>query len=85
MADKVFGILAADNEVLTSIRFLQRPIDLRHPFIFYVGHLAAFEQSHILQNFAKLRVKFNDDIDGDRYIKLFERGIDPDVDDPTKV
>ncbi|KAA8497643.1 Ergothioneine biosynthesis protein 1 [Porphyridium purpureum] len=53
------------------------PIDLRHPFLFYIGHLAAFawNKAAPLLRLEPFRPEFD---------VLFERGIDPDVDDPAK-
>lgn len=54
-----------------------KPILLRHPFIFYYGHIPAF--ADIFMN------KYNNTrITNKQYTLWFERGIDPDVDDPTK-
>ena len=69
--DKIFEILAPGA-------FLAQPIALRHPFIFYVGHLPAFAWNHIcggILGFPSLNAGFDE---------LFSRGIDPDVDDPTR-
>jgi gamma-glutamyl hercynylcysteine S-oxide synthase len=51
--------------------FLTRPIPLRHPFIFYEGHLPAF--SFLTLNERALRQPPINPA----YEKLFERGIDP--------
>lgn len=51
--------------------FLARPIPLRHPFIFYEGHLPAFSFLTLNE-----RALGQTPIDP-RYEKLFERGIDP--------
>ena len=64
-------------EMLVPGAFLARPIALRHPFIFYVGHLPAFAWNHICAGVLG-RPSFNAGFD-----ELFSRGIDPDVDDPT--
>ncbi|KAJ3412755.1 hypothetical protein HDV05_000276 [Chytridiales sp. JEL 0842] len=57
--------------------YLERPILLRHPYIFYVGHLPAFmdiqlsrclEEPHSCPAFSE----------------IFERGIDPHMEDPKK-
>jgi ergothioneine biosynthesis protein EgtB len=65
-------------ELLVPGAFLARPIALRHPFIFYVGHLPAFAWNHIGAGVLG-RSSFNAGFD-----ELFSRGIDPDVDDPTR-
>jgi len=68
--DRIFEILAPGA-------FLAQPIALRHPFIFYVGHLPAFAWNHIGAGVLG-RPSLNPGFD-----ELFSRGIDPDVDDPT--
>ncbi|CAO3574350.1 unnamed protein product [Mortierella alpina] len=57
---------------------LEKPIALRHPFLFYLGHIPVFldtQLSRCLKEPFSEPAYFND---------IFERGIDPDVDDPTK-
>jgi ergothioneine biosynthesis protein EgtB len=68
--DRIFGILAPGG-------WLAQPIALRHPFIFYLGHLPAFAWNHVGGTLLE-RPSFNPAFD-----ELFSRGIDPDVDDPT--
>lgn len=71
LADLLFGsVLKADG-------MMQRPIDLRHPFIFYVGHLTAFEKNQIF------KAILNKTSETEDFDNLFARGIDPLVDDPT--
>src|SRR5262245_16601626 len=65
-------------ELLRPGGLLAQPIALRHPFIFYVGHLPAFAWNHIggeLLGLPSFKTAFDE---------LFSRGIDPDVDDPTR-
>ena len=69
--DRIFAIVAADA-------MLERPIALRHPFIFYLGHLPAFAWNHVCRGVLG-RPSFDARLD-----KIFDRGIDPDVDDPTR-
>src|SRR5262245_62761155 len=38
--DRIFGLLKPEA-------YLAQPIALRHPFIFYVGHLPAFAWNHV--------------------------------------
>lgn len=63
-SDRIFELLGSD-------RWLEQPILLRHPFIFYLGHLPAFAWNQVgrggLQR-GHLRADFD---------LLFERGIDP--------
>ena len=69
--DRIFEILAPEA-------ILAQPIALRHPFIFYVGHLPAFAWTHICSGVLG-RPSLNP-----AYDELFSRGIDPDVDDPSR-
>jgi iron(II)-dependent oxidoreductase len=64
---------------LTRDALLVKPIELRHPFLFYVGHIAGFNYIHVNRKVCK-EEPFNADYDN-----MFERGIDPDVMDPTKI
>jgi formylglycine-generating enzyme required for sulfatase activity len=50
-----------------------KPIDVRHPFCFYYGHLPAFAKLKLLPN--EVPTKFD---------VMFSRGIDPIVTDPSK-
>ena len=70
--DALLGLVAADA-------ILHRPISLRHPFIFYVGHLPAFAWNHICRGVLG-QASFQPSFD-----EIFDRGIDPDVEDPTRV
>ena len=50
MGERLAGAWARTDrifEMLAPGAFLARPIALRHPFIFYVGHLPAFAWNHI--------------------------------------
>ncbi len=58
-------------DVIEPGAFEERPIPLRHPFIFYEGHIPAF--SYLTFNERGLGQAPVDE----RYEKLFERGIDP--------
>lgn len=62
--DYLFTLLAPDA-------FLARPIPLRHPFIFYLGHLPAFAFNQVARGVLDLP-SFAPEFDA-----LFERGIDP--------
>src|SRR5262245_18163494 len=50
---------------------LARPIPLRHPFLFYLGHLPAFAANQVLRG-----VLGHPGLDPG-FEELFERGIDP--------
>ena len=57
--------------------YMEKPIDLRHPMIFYKGHLPAFCDT-LLSNC------LNEQLTEPQYYKtIFERGIDPEVENPT--
>ncbi len=72
-SDRVFGLLAPDA-------MLAQPITLRHPFLFYLGHLPAFGWNQLGAG-ALGRPPVDDAWD-----VLFERGIDPlDEDDAAEV
>jgi len=80
VADLIFNLINEENG-----GFHQQPISLRHPFIFYLGHLSAFEINQFFNNFLKdptICSSKNNDFVG--FDTIFERGLDPDVDDPTK-
>ena len=63
-SDLVLGLLTEDA-------WLERPIALRQPCIFYLGHLPAFAWNQVWRGVLG-RPSFNAEFD-----KLFERGIDP--------
>lgn len=53
-------------------RLSEQPLELRNPFAFYWGHIPAFSDRRALG------------LEGrDHEREVFERGVDPDVDDPT--
>ncbi|CAG8475294.1 11925_t:CDS:2 [Funneliformis caledonium] len=56
---------------------LERSIELRHPFIFYLGHVPAFLDINLARYFKE---EFTEPRN---FADIFERGIDPDMDDPT--
>lgn len=56
----------------------EKPIDLRHICLFYLGHIPAFVDIMLLKALPDLAP-----ID-EHYNTIFERGIDPHVDDPTQ-
>jgi ergothioneine biosynthesis protein EgtB len=63
-SDEILGMLAPDA-------LYARPIPLRHPFIFYLGHLPAFAWNHACRGVLGLAAF------APRFDELFERGIDP--------
>ncbi|KAJ9193152.1 hypothetical protein DTO021D3_3818 [Paecilomyces variotii] len=56
----------------------EKPIPLRNPLIFYLGHIPTFEDIHLA------RATNESATEPEYYQRIFERGIDPDVDDPTQ-
>lgn len=66
------------EQQVSPINALTVPIPLRQPFVFYLGHLPAFVANKLLANVHSER-------DRDAYFDLiFSRGIDPDVDHPSR-
>ncbi|WRT64670.1 uncharacterized protein IL334_001604 [Kwoniella shivajii] len=56
----------------------KKPIDLRHICLFYLGHIPTFLDIHLT------RMIKGSHTEPEYFKTIFERGIDPDVDDPTK-
>nr|XP_018265365.1 uncharacterized protein I303_01730 [Kwoniella dejecticola CBS 10117]OBR87523.1 hypothetical protein I303_01730 [Kwoniella dejecticola CBS 10117] len=56
----------------------KKPIDLRHICLFYLGHIPTFLDIHLT------RLTKGSHTEPEYFKTIFERGIDPDVDDPTK-
>ncbi|KAF7348233.1 DUF323 domain-containing protein [Mycena sanguinolenta] len=56
---------------------MQKPIDLRHICLFYTGHIPTFLDIHLS------RLLQEPHTEPEAFKFIFERGIDPDVDDPT--
>ncbi|KAI9790007.1 MAG: hypothetical protein M1816_005621 [Peltula sp. TS41687] len=69
---------ALTKEMIPADELMSKPIDLRNPYIFYLGHIPTFLEIHLAR---ATDGKFT----GPRsYQRIFERGIDPDVDNPEK-
>ncbi|KAJ6262544.1 hypothetical protein Dda_3355 [Drechslerella dactyloides] len=70
-----------DAVTLSMVRpdqYLVKPIDLRNPIIFYLGHIPTFLD-------VQLARAMGSSVTGPKsYPSIFQRGIDPDVDDPSK-
>ncbi|KAI8332910.1 hypothetical protein BC941DRAFT_402124 [Chlamydoabsidia padenii] len=71
----------------------ERPIALRHPFIFYLGHIPAFldimlsrhQADQELSSVEQSSTSFSCGLtEPTAFADIFERGIDPDMDDPTQ-
>jgi L-histidine Nalpha-methyltransferase / hercynylcysteine S-oxide synthase len=63
--------------LVDSSRSLSKPIDLRHPYIFYLGHLPAFLDSQLS------KVLNQPALGPDNFPIIFERGMDPLIEDPS--
>ncbi|CAD0094735.1 unnamed protein product [Aureobasidium vineae] len=57
---------------------LEKPIKLRNACIFYLGHIPTFMDIHLT------RATHGKPTEPSSYPSIFERGIDPDVDDPEQ-
>lgn len=57
---------------------LDKPIKLRNACIFYLGHIPTFMDIHLT------RATHGKPTEPSHYPQIFERGIDPDVDDPEQ-
>ncbi|EJF63190.1 hypothetical protein DICSQDRAFT_55495 [Dichomitus squalens LYAD-421 SS1] len=66
------------RQMIPPSMLFQKPIDLRHICLFYCGHIPAFLSIHL----SKLLQE--PDTEPVEYKYIFERGIDPIVDDPTQ-
>ncbi|KAF8073937.1 DUF323 domain-containing protein [Lyophyllum atratum] len=66
------------RQMIPPSMLYQKPIDLRHICLFYLGHIPAFLDIHL----SKLLKEPHTEPEEYKYI--FERGIDPNVDDPTQ-
>ena len=64
------------QQMLPQKELLSKPIHLRNCCIFYLGHLPAFIDIHLTRTTRAAATE------PALYQKLFERGIDPDVDNP---
>ncbi|RCH99832.1 hypothetical protein CU097_014817 [Rhizopus azygosporus] len=62
----------------------ERPIALRHPFIFYLGHIPAFLDIQLSRHKVDIEVGPANPTQPEYFADIFERGIDPDMDDPTQ-
>ncbi|KAH8683751.1 C-type lectin protein [Ilyonectria robusta] len=56
---------------------MEQPIPLRNPLLFYIGHIPTFEDIHLA------RATDSAPTEPAYYHTMFERGIDPDIDNPS--
>ncbi|KAF2203187.1 hypothetical protein GQ43DRAFT_367436 [Delitschia confertaspora ATCC 74209] len=68
---------AVTRDMIPEEELLSKPIKLRNACIFYLGHIPTFLDIHLS------RATGGKDTDPAYYRQIFERGIDPDVDDPS--
>lgn len=66
------------REMLPPEEFLEKPIKLRNACIFYLGHIPTFLDIQLTKTTKELPT------DPACYSGIFERGIDPDVDNPEQ-
>ena len=69
---------AVTRQMIPEDELLSKPIKLRNECIFYLGHIPTFLDIHLA------RSTDGGPSDPAFFWKIFERGIDPDVEDPTK-
>jgi EasF-like predicted methyltransferase len=62
----------------------EKPISLRHPFIFYFGHIPAFLDIQLSRHQVDKEFGPTDLTEPHYFADIFERGIDPDMEDPTQ-
>lgn len=62
----------------------ERPIALRHPFIFYLGHIPGFLDVQLSRHHVDAEISDAALTEPREFSDIFERGIDPDMDDPTQ-
>jgi len=64
------------RQMIPKEELLSKPIKLRNCCLFYLGHIPTFLDIHLTRATKDLPT------DPDFYHRMFERGIDPDVDNP---
>lgn len=69
---------AVTRSMIPEDELLSKPINLRHACIFYLGHIPTFLDIHLARGTG------GKPSDPAYFWNIFERGIDPDVEDPTK-
>ncbi|EUC45427.1 hypothetical protein COCMIDRAFT_95519 [Bipolaris oryzae ATCC 44560] len=68
---------AVSKQMIPKSELLAKPIKLRNECIFYLGHIPTFLDIHIA------RATDGKPTEPTYFWNIFERGVDPDVDDPT--
>ncbi|EOD44923.1 putative duf323 domain protein [Neofusicoccum parvum UCRNP2] len=69
---------AVTQDMISDDELLEKPIKLRNACIFYLGHIPTFLDIHIS------RASGQPGTEPSHYPQIFERGIDPDVDNPAQ-
>lgn len=69
---------AVTQQMIPEEELLGKPIKLRNACIFYLGHIPTFMDIHLT------RATHGKPTEPSSYPSIFERGIDPDVDDPEQ-
>jgi len=69
---------AVSKQMIPEEELLSKPIKLRNECIFYLGHIPTFLDIHIARATGKKPS------DPAYFWNIFERGVDPDVEDPTR-
>ncbi|KAG8923205.1 hypothetical protein FRC01_013058 [Tulasnella sp. 417] len=62
-----------------------KPIDLRHKCLFYLGHIPTFLDIHLTRVLRRMGKKEEGHTEPEYFKDIFERGIDPHVDDPSVI
>ncbi|KAI1000233.1 Ergothioneine biosynthesis protein 1 [Podosphaera aphanis] len=68
---------AVTRHMILETELIQKPIELRHPFIFYLGHIPTFLDLQVSKETGESLSQTTE------FARIFERGIDPDVDNPN--
>ncbi|KAH9080323.1 DUF323 domain-containing protein [Lactarius deliciosus] len=66
------------QKMIPESMMFEKPIDLRHICLFYTGHIPTFLDIHLS------RLLGEPHTEPEYFKNIFERGIDPNVDDPTE-
>nr|POE72324.1 ergothioneine biosynthesis protein 1 [Quercus suber] len=66
------------QQMIPTSELMSKPIKLRNPCLFYLGHIPAFFDMKIVE------ATGGKPTEPSYFYKIFERGIDPDVDDPDQ-
>ncbi|KAJ3269212.1 hypothetical protein HDV01_001691 [Terramyces sp. JEL0728] len=67
---------AITTKIIDPSRYMNKPISLRHPYIFYLGHLPGFLD-------IQLSRAVDEEPTNKYFAEIFERGIDPNMEDPS--